>query len=440
MTVEPDTVLHIVTTHKQADFDALASTIAVTLLCPGAVGVVPSATNRNVEQFLSTHKTAFNLVLPKEVDFQAVTELTVVDTNQWHRLDRMDRLKARDDLRINLWDHHMSSPGDIAASWQCQQEIGATISLLTKELEKRGVAISPLDATVMLLGLYEDTGHLSYPSTTADDARAAAFLLENGADLNVAHFFLNPPYEKGQQEALFAMMQETEQVRIHGLTIGFNMLQINQKIPELATVVQLCRRVMGIDALFVVLDLGDRHTVIGRSSAETVHIGKIMKSFGGGGHPGAGSASVKNSEQSPQQSRKQIEELLSTTLQRGVTIADLMSFPVISITPDTPMHQVQDIMEEKNVRGLLVMEDDQICGIIVLWDLKKIKKQRQWQSPVKAFMSRQVECITPEMSPAEVTKTVMEKEVGYLPVVQDGKVIGIVTRTDLLSFYYNLQP
>ncbi len=440
LTVEPETVLHIVTTHKQTDFDALASTIAVTLLHPGAVGVVPAATNRNVEQFLSTHKTAFPLVLPGEVDFQAVTELTVVDTNQWHRLDRMDKLKTRNDLQINLWDHHMSSPGDIAANWRCQKKIGATISLLAKELEKRRIDISPLDSTVMLLGLYEDTGHLSYPSTTADDARAAAFLLENGADLNVAHFFLNPPYEKGQQEALFAMMQETEQVEINGLTIGFTLLQIDHKIPELATVVQLCRRVMGIDALFVLLDLGDRHTVIGRSSAETIHIGKIMKSLGGGGHPGAGSASIKNRKQGPQESIKQIEKLLHDNLQRGAIIADLMSFPVISITPDTPMYRVQDIMEEKNVRGLLVMEDDEICGIIVLWDLKKIKKQRQWQSPVKAFMSRQVECISPEMSPAEVTKTIMEKEVGYLPVVQGGKVIGIVTRTDLLSFYYNLQP
>ncbi len=432
--------MHIVTTHKNTDFDALGSTIAVTLLYPGAVGVIPSATNRNVEQFLSTHKTAFNLILPKEVDFQAVTELTVVDTNQWYRLDRMDKLKNRGDVHINLWDHHMASPGDIAADWRCQKQIGATITLLTKELARKKVEISPLDSTVMLLGLYEDTGHLSFPSTTSDDARAAAFLLENGADLNVAHFFLNPPYEKGQQEALFTMMQDTEKVKIHGLTIGFNILQIDHKIPELATVVQLCRRVMGVDALFVLLDLGDRHSIIGRSGAENIHIGKIMKYFGGGGHPGAGSASVKNSAYTPQQSKAQIEELLQNSLQRGVTIADLMSFPVISITPDTPMFQVQNIMEEKNIRGLLVMENDEIQGIIVLWDLKKIKKQRQWESPVKAFMSRQVECISPEMSPAEVTQTVMEKEVGYLPVVHDGKVIGIVTRTDLLSFYYNLQP
>ncbi len=432
--------MHIVTTHKNTDFDALGSTIAATLLYPGAVGVIPSATNHNVEQFLSTHKTAFNLILPKEVDFDAVTELTVVDTNQWYRLDRMDKLKTRDDIRINVWDHHMTTPGDIRAHWQCQKQIGATITLLTKEMEKRQTRLSPLDSTVMLLGLYEDTGHLSFPSTTADDARAAAFLLEHGADLNVAHFFLNPPYEKEQQKVLFSMMQETEKVEIHGLTVGFNILQIDHKIPELATVVQLCRRVMGVDALFVLLNLADRHSIIGRSGAENIHIGRIMKHFGGGGHPGAGSASVKNKEQTAEESRKQIETLLKNTLSRGVVIADLMSFPVISIPPDTIMHEVKSIMAEKKVRGLLVMDGDKIEGVIVLWDLKRLKKERQWASPVKAFMSRRVECVSPDMSPEEVTKIVMEKEIGYLPVVQDGKVVGIVTRTDLLSFYYNLQP
>ncbi len=432
--------MHIVTTHKNTDFDALGSTIAVTLLHPEAIGVIPSATNHNVEQFLSTHKTAFNLVLPNEIDADKVTELTVVDTNQWQRLDRMDKLKKRDDLRINVWDHHMSSPGDINASWQCQKQIGATITLLAAEMRKKKITLSPLESTVMLLGLYEDTGHLSFPSTTAEDARAAAFLLDNGADLNVAHFFLNPPYEKEQQRVLFSMMQETKKVEIHGLEIGFNILQIDHKIPELATVVQLCRRVTGVDALFVLLDMGERHSIIGRSGAENIHIGEIMRQFGGGGHPGAGSASVKNSTQSPEESKRQIEELLENTLRRGVIIADLMSFPVISTPPDTPMHEVKAIMEEKKVRGLLVMDGDTIEGVIVLWDLKRLKKPRQWESPVKAFMSRQVECVAPDMSPEEVTKIVMEKEVGYLPVVQDGKVIGIVTRTDLLSFYYNLQP
>ena len=58
----------IATTHKNTDFDALAAVIGATLLYPGCVGVVPKQTNPNVSQFLSTHKTAFSLILPHEID------------------------------------------------------------------------------------------------------------------------------------------------------------------------------------------------------------------------------------------------------------------------------------------------------------------------------------------------------------------------------------
>ena len=77
--------MHIITTHKNTDFDALASVIAGTLIYPGAVGVIPKSVNNNVAQFLSTHKTAFNIVLPNEVDLEKVDRLTVVDTDQWRR-------------------------------------------------------------------------------------------------------------------------------------------------------------------------------------------------------------------------------------------------------------------------------------------------------------------------------------------------------------------
>ncbi len=85
-------------------------------------------------------------------------------------------------------------------------------------------------------------------------------------------------------------------------------------------------------------------------------------------------------------------------------------------------------------------EDDEILGIIVLWDLKRVKKERQWESPVKAFMARDVITITPTTSPTMAARLMIERDVGYLPVVQGKKVIGIVTRTDILTYYYDLLP
>jgi len=430
----------IATTHKNTDFDALASVIAATILYPGCVGVIPSAVNRNVAQFLSTHKTAFNIILPGEVDPEQITKLIVVDTNQWHRLDRMEKLKDRSDLEIDLWDHHMTDKGNIIAGWSRREHVGATVTLFVREMIARAIKINPLVSTVLLLGLYEDTGHLTFPSTTADDARAAAYLLENRADLNVAVFFLNPPYEEPQKEILFEMMKETEKTTVNGNSIGFNTVYLDKKVANLAAVVSMYRKIINVDAIFVTFVNNSTCTVIGRSGVATVDIGLIMNHFGGGGHSGAGSATVKNNRISPTEIKKTIVTLLAAKQTESVTIADIMSFPVFSVTPDRPMHEVQELMSREDIRGVTVTEHDKVKGIIVLWDLKKRKKGRQWNSPAKAFMARDIITISPSSSPADAARTMINKDVGHLPVVHGGKMVGIVTRTDILTYFYDLMP
>jgi nanoRNase/pAp phosphatase (c-di-AMP/oligoRNAs hydrolase) len=244
--------MQIVTTHKNTDFDALASVIAATMLYPGSIGVVPKSVNTNVAKFLSTHKTAFNIVLPNEIDHSQVKRLIVVDTDQWRRLDRMEGLQQRDDLEIVLWDHHHNG-GDIQADWRCQEVVGATVTLLVREMKARDMELNPLVSTVLLIGLYEDTGHLSYPSTQAEDAAAAAYLLQNGADLNVASVFLNPPYEEVQRDILFMMMQNSEEIKHNHRTIGINILKLEQKVPMLAAIVSMYRKIINADAVFVII-------------------------------------------------------------------------------------------------------------------------------------------------------------------------------------------
>ncbi|MFT5701366.1 MAG: tRNA nucleotidyltransferase (CCA-adding enzyme) [Desulforhopalus sp.] len=430
----------IATTHKNTDFDALASVIGATLLYPGCIGVVPKMTNKNVEQFLSTHKTAFDLVLPNEIDHEKVTKLIVVDTDQWHRLDRMDKLRKNKNLEIDLWDHHMTGKGDILPTWSLKEHIGATVTLLVREMKKRGTKLSPLESTVMLIGLYEDTGHLSFPSTTSEDAHAAAFLLENKADLNVANFFLNPPYEETQKEILFKMMKNTEKRIINNHTVGFNCVKLDKKVPNLAAVVSMYRKIVNVDALFVIFTSDDTNTVIGRSGVESIHVGEALLTLGGGGHAGAGSATIKNAVSRPDQIKDEISNVLAAKKSETASIADIMSFPVVAVPPTTTMREIQSIMGREKIRGILVTENNEILGITVLWDLKRIKKQRQWDSPVKAFMTRDIITISPKTSPTTAARLMIEKDIGYLPVVQENKVIGIVTRTDILTYYYDLLP
>ena len=431
--------MQIVTSHKQTDFDALASIVAATLLYPGSIGVVPRETSRNVSRFLSTHKTAFNLILPNEVDHDKVRRLIVVDTASWQRLDRMDKLKKRTDLEIHIWDHHALG-GDIEASWACQEDIGATVTLFVREMKRREMELNPLISTMLLLGLYEDTGHLTFPSTTPEDAYAAGFLLEHGADLHVAAHFLNPPYEEKQKDILFEMMKSTEKRIINDMRVGFNVVPLEDKVTTLASVVNMYRSIINVDAIFVIFVTNDRATVIGRSGVESIHVGMVLSQLGGGGHAGAGSVTIRLNDQPATAIRDRIIDILENDQRSGVRIADLMSFPVSHVGPDTPMREVHALMSRRKIRGVLVMENDELQGIVVLWDFKKLKYDKHWDKPVKAYMARELISVAPDAAPAQVGRLMLEKNIGHLPVVQHGKVIGIVTRTDILNYFYNLLP
>lgn len=430
----------VVTTHKNTDFDALAAVIAGTLLYPGAVGVIPKMVNKNVDQFLSTHKTAFNIVLPNEIDPEKVEKLVIVDTSQWRRLDRMDPLRKLEDLPIHVWDHHMNG-GDINASWQCIERVGATVTLMVRELRRRNIVLSPLDSTVLLIGLYEDTGQLSYPGTCSEDAKAASFLLENGADLNVASFFLNPPYEEAQRDILFQLLESTEKYSHRKTTFAVNLLELKKKVPMLSAIVNMYRKLINTAAVFVIfINNESTCTVIARSDSNRIDVNEILAHFGGGGHPGAASATIKTLHFQPDDIKDKILSIVKENKISSAVVADLMSYPVTMVNPDVPMRQVREMMEAENIRGILVGSEENLEGIIVLWDFKKIKQDRQWQAPVKAFMIRDVETIAPDLDPAQAARMMVQKNIGHLPVKHDGKIIGIITRTDILTYFYDMLP
>ena len=151
--------MQIATTHINTDFDALASVIAATLLYPGAIPILPKNLNPNVKAFLSLHKDLLQVSAVNDINLEDVTQMIVVDVNTWERLDRMASLKSKGDLEIHLWDHHTNA-GNIAANFKCQEPAGATVTLLTRQLKKEGKLLRPIQATLLLAGIYEDTGNL----------------------------------------------------------------------------------------------------------------------------------------------------------------------------------------------------------------------------------------------------------------------------------------
>ena len=431
--------MQIIATHKNTDFDALASVIAAKLLYPEAVPILPKSLNPNVKAFLSIHKDLLQVKTAADIELDDVTSLVVVDLNYWERLDQIQDLRERDDLEIILWDHH-DGEGDIPARRRYQQNSGAAVTLLVSELRKQCKILTPIQATLFLAGIYEDTGNLSFPCTTSQDAFAAAYLLECKADLSIANTFLRPAYSEKQKEVLFRMLQTANRVKLNGHMISTNKLEIQGHVDSLAIVVRMYMEIVNVDAAFGIFleTVRGRCMVIGRSRGDNFDVGAIMRSMGGGGHPNAGSALLKSIN--PDAVEEWILELVAGNQQTSVQISDLMSFPVITVPSDTPMKKVADILRKKGCTGVPVVDDDQLVGIVSRRDFRKIRKESQLTVPVKAFMSSHVLKIAPGKSPMQAARLMVKHDIGRLPVVEDDKIIGIITRSDAMLYFYDLLP
>ncbi|MEA1969277.1 MAG: CBS domain-containing protein [Thermodesulfobacteriota bacterium] len=431
--------MKIIVTHKGTDFDALASLVAAKLIYPGAVAVLPRTINPNLKGFLSIHKDLFDFYSPSEIDMDEVKTMIVVDTNSWNRLDGMEKLKKRDDLEIILIDHHVK--GDIEADIIVREETGANITLMIRDLVSLKKLITPIQSSLFLMGLYEDTGNLSFPSTLAEDARAAAYLLERKADLHILSTFLRHAYGKKQKDILFEMIQHAERREITGFNISVSRMEIEGHVQNLSMVVQMYREIVNVDAAFGIFrdSARDKCMVIGRSSVEELNIGVIMRSMGGGGHPGAGSALLK--AVNPQVIEDMIIELIKGNQHSSVMLSDIMSYPVVTVGQDSPVEEVTLMLRDLGCTGLPVIdENEKIVGVISRRDFRKIKKANDMQAPVKAFMCRNVVSIDRNKSAIDAARLMIKHDIGRIPVIEDDKIIGIVTRSDVMLYFYDLLP
>ena len=431
--------MEVITTHKNVDFDALASVFAAAMIYEGALPLLPKSLNPNVRAFLALHKDLFPFQTFDDVDLGDVSRLVVVDAQSWSRLGRIKAARKRKGLDIHLWDHHRET-GDFHASRVCAKEVGAASTLLVLRLERDQTPISPMQATLFLAGIYEDTGNMTFPSTTADDAAAVRFLLDREGDLSMVKNFLRPTYGPKQKDVLFEMLKTARREKLNGHVICLNTVEIEGHVPGLALVVDMLQDILNVDAAFGIFSESTRNrcVVIGRSAADTLDVGAVMQHLGGGGHPNAGSALLRSF--SPEDARSWIAKLLKGNHSRAVQISDLMSYPVFSISPSEPMKKVALLLREKGCTGFPVTDGNRVVGIISRRDFRKVRTESQLSAPVKAFMSTKLHHIRPQEGVAQAVKLMVGEDIGRLPVVDNGDLIGILTRSDAMRYYYNLLP
>ncbi len=422
--------MEIITSHTNTDLDALASMVAAQKLYPGAELVFPGKLSRNVEEFTSLHKDALNIKSVKEIDLKEITRIILVDTKNPRRINKLAEVLARPEVDVHIYDHHPWTDEDARGSLEVVEIVGATATLLVERIKEAEIDITPLEATIFAMGIYGDTGSLVFTNTTSRDAAAVAFLLEKGANLSVVSEFLGRPLTEEQKALLKTLLVSAERHQINGVKVLIARAVLEEFVVGLAMLTHTISEIERLDAVFTVVKMEDRVHVVGRSSLPQVNVADILSPFMGGGHHSAASATVKNGEVN------EIAEKLVLTIQDKVkpplAASDIMSSPVKTVHRDMSMAEAGQVMLRYGHSGLPVVEGDKLVGVISRRDVEKASHHGLGHAPVKGFMTTNVIRVSPNMPVSELQELMIENDIGRVPVVQEGKIIGLVSRTDVL--------
>jgi len=178
--------------------------------------------------------------------------------------------------------------------------------------------------------------------------------------------------------------------------------------------------------------MGDRFHLVGRSRIDSVDMAAILGEFGGGGHPRAASATVKGQALSIAELRAKLEEILAARVKPLLIAAQMMSSPVKTVPPDATIEEAYRILLRNGHTGLPVVEEGKLVGVISRRDVDKARHHGLGHAPVSGYMSRNVLTITPDTSLNLIQQLMVKHDIGRLPVIANGTIVGIVTRTDVL--------
>lgn len=422
--------MRVVVGHANPDFDAYASTVAATKLFEGSKGVFLGTQNSNVRAFHNLHEDFLEFVDLRGLDLASITSVVMVDTRDPDRVAELADVVTRPGVEVIVYDHHPHQEGDLECTDDRSMSVGATTSILVHEIRERSIRLSALEASVMLLGIHEDTGSLTYPSATAYDADAAAWLMSVGADIEVLNQFLSRTLDPPQQQLLTQLEDSLELWDINGQMIAVGTASADEYVDSASVLTHYVVEDMGYRVAFGVVQMPERLQVVARSRLAEVDVGAVMTRMGGGGHAQAASAGFRDLK--TDEALKRLRSALESEVRPPLRAADIMSTPVRTIGPQASMSEAGDLMAKWGHGGLPVVDSGELVGLVSRKDVDKAVRHHLDHAPVRGFIGKDVVTVSPDIDIADLEQLLASRGIGRVPVMDGREMLGIVTRKDVL--------
>jgi tRNA nucleotidyltransferase (CCA-adding enzyme) len=284
--------MKIITTHDHYDFDALASIVSVKKLYKDAIVILPYEAESNVKKFLKIYPNILESSSIQDIDLNSIDEIIIVDTSSKRRISSFISCLDNKKIKITIFDHHIHNENDIVADNSFIKHAGSTVSIILNEIFKnKKIEFSKDEILLFLLGIYEDTGKLTYPTTTNLDKRICSILLGvykgNEKDLNV---FLETKLDDSQMNILNIIKQNQKVYSLGKFSVVFSGVDISENIWDLSSIVHKYKEENNFTVIFCVFKKKEKIHVIARSQNKNFPVLSTIKYFNGGGHETAASA------------------------------------------------------------------------------------------------------------------------------------------------------
>ncbi len=429
--------MDLILTHEQTDLDGLASMLGAHLLLPDAIALLPRQINRNGKAFLRRYADELPFSDYQALPHEAIQSIFLVDTQSLVTLRGMS-----EQTKVTVLDHHPRKTQS-NADWQVELHLtGACTTLLVEKLREANKTLTPIEATLMLLGIYEDTGSLTYSCTTARDARAVAFLLDQGADLNIASIYLNPPLSNAQQQLYDRLLKDLVQLDIEGYSVLVSKAVATDLNDEISTVAHKLREFLTPDGLVLLVSTRQGIRMVARSTTDNVDMARLATHFGGGGHKRASSAliredghmSIRDIDASLKQVTQRVIDFIPKIVTPSIKVSQMMSKDPLTLNPETSAADAAELMSRYGFEGYPVVENKQLLGLLTRRNVDRALAHRLNKTARDLMIAGSVS-VYPDDPISLLKERMFSSGWGQVPVLdpETNEIIGIVTRTDLIS-------
>jgi tRNA nucleotidyltransferase (CCA-adding enzyme) len=409
--------------------------VAAKKLYPDALMVFSGSQEKSMRDFfIKSTSYVLDFTRLKDIDISRITRLILVDCQHSSRIGKFAEILKKPGLDVHIYDHHPESSGDIVHSGGVIRESGSSTTILTLILRDRGMTVNATEATLMMLGIYEDTGSLIFPSTTGEDYQAAAWLLERGANLNTVADFITQELTPEQVSLLNDLLKSLKTTSLNGVELSVAHASVDHYIGDIAVLAHMMRDMENLQALFLVVGMGNRVYIVARSRIPEVNVGEILHEFGGGGHATAASATVR--DLTVIQILHRLEDILRDKVNPKRLAASIMTSPVITMPTATKISEARELLTRYNVNAMPVMADGRMLGIISRRIVEQALYHELGDVPVTDYMHTEFMRAAPETPLADIQEYFVGQNRRFVPIFDGGELVGAVTRTDLLRFMY----